>query len=470
VSDRSSIEWTDATWSPVTGCTEVSPGCDHCYARTFAERFRGVPGHPYEHGFDLQLRPERINLPLRWKRPRRIFVNSMSDLFHAGIPEAFIAQVWATMAAAPQHTFQCLTKRAERMERLLNAQGYRHAFAKAQDGLAVDLDDDREEHWLSIPGFVGYEASSQGRVRGPKGTLATQLNPVTGRPTVTLWNRGFPQTLPVHVLVLRAHRPGEGEADEACHRNGNKLDNRLANLRWGTRSENQREKVRHGSRGGPAKLDEERVLAVRRARAMGRTQQSIADELGVSRSLISMIESERVWAMPDTPWPLRNVWLGVSVESTAYYSRIRHLQRTPAAVRFLSLEPLLGPLPDLPLEGISWVIVGGESGPGARPMHPDWVRTIRDQCEAAGVAFFLKQWGEWTGQAEHFPPGFPPSGHWRWVTTDGAQHTTLDGCLDEQEQAPIIMARVGKRAAGRVLDGRTWDEYPPLQTPTEVLP
>jgi protein gp37 len=290
----------------VTGCTEVSPGCDHCYARTFAERFRGVSGHPYEHGFDLQLRPERLGLPLQWKRPRRIFVNSMSDLFHAGIPEAFIAQVWATMAAAPQHTFQCLTKRAERMERVISR---------------------------FYPG---------------------------------------PRVRPVH--------PPEFE-------------------NW-----------------------------------------------------------------------LPNVWLGVSVESTTYYSRIRHLQRTPAAVRFLSLEPLLGPLPNLPLEGISWVIVGGESGPGARPMHPDWVRTIQAQCEAAGVAFFLKQWGEWTGQAEHFPPGFPSSGHWRWVTTDGTQHTTLDGCLDEQEQAPIIMARVGKRAAGRLLDGRTWDEYPPLQAPTEVLP
>src|SRR6266516_3462540 len=118
--DHSSIEWTDATWNPVTGCTKISPGCAHCYAETFAERFRGVPGHPYEQGFDLKLWPERVELPLHWKRPRRIFVNSMSDLFHEEIPDDFISKIFETMQRAKHHTFQVLTKRAERLEEWTN--------------------------------------------------------------------------------------------------------------------------------------------------------------------------------------------------------------------------------------------------------------------------------------------------------------------------------------------------------------
>ena len=208
--NTSHIEWTTATWNPVTGCTKVSPGCDHCYAETFAERFRGVPGHVYERGFDFQLRPERLQQPLSWQKPSLIFVNSMSDLFHADVPESYVAQVAEVMRQASWHTFQILTKRGERLER---------------------------------------------------------------------------------------------------------LSRRIA-------------------------------------------------------------------------WP-PNVWLGVSVESPLYYSRIRHLQRVDATVRFLSCEPLLSPLPELPLSGVGWVIAGGESGPGARPMDPEWVRDIRDQCERMEVPFFL---------------------------------------------------------------------------------
>jgi len=254
----SRIEWTGATWNPVTGCTKVSPGCDHCYAETFAERWRHVPGHPYEHGFDLQLRPERMGQPLSWKRPGLIFVNSMSDLFHADVPEAYITEVAATMRAASWHTFQVLTKRAERLERL-----------------------SRRITWSD------------------------------------------------------------------------------------------------------------------------------------------------------------NVWLGVSVETKPYYARIRHLQRVSAAVRFLSCEPLLGPLPDLPLDGIHWVIVGGESGPGARPMDPAWARGIRGQCQDAGVPFFFKQWGAW-------------------------------GPLSNDANDQMAMKRLGKKAAGRLLDGRTWDGMPTTvgQAPT----
>ena len=255
MSDKSAIEWTDSTWNPVTGCIKVSPGCANCYAETFAERFRGVPGHPYEQGFDIKLWPERLALPLRWKGPRRIFVNSMSDLFYEAVPDNFIEKIFDVMTQANQHVFQVLTKRAERMA----------AWTRSK-----------------------FSATAQ-------------------------------------------------------RKNGKNL------------------------------------------------------------------------------WPA-HVWLGVSVENQRYTSRIRHLQKTPALIRFLSVEPLLGPvnLEGSLLEGIHWVIVGGESGPRARPVKPEWVLKIREQCGKRNVPFFFKQWG-----------AYDPSGK-----------------------------RVGKKVAGRILEGRTWDEMP----------
>lgn len=219
MSDKSKIEWTEATWNPVRGCQKISPGCKHCYAETFAERFRGVPNHPYEQGFDLRLVPEKLTEPLRWPSPRIVFVNSMSDLFQDGIPDEYIVATARVMEAAKWHTFQVLTKRAERLRSLLNS------------------------------------------------------------------------------------------------------------------------KLRFAG---------------------------------------------------DLP----NVWWGVSVENVRYgVPRIAHLRHTPAKVRFLSVEPLLQNLGQLELKEIHWVIVGGESGPGARPMRPDWVENIRAQCDAASIPFFFKQWG-----------------------------------------------------------------------------
>lgn len=235
---NSTIEWTDATWNPVTGCTKISPGCKHCYAETFAERFRGVPGHPYQQGFDLKLWPDRLALPLTWRKPKRIFVNSMSDLFHVDVPFDFVDQVFETMRQAFWHTFQVLTKRADRM--------------------------------------ADY--------------------------------------------VRRRERAG---------------------------------------------------LVLER----------------------------------DQP----NTWLGTSVESQEFVARAKAIRSLSSTVRFLSCEPLLGPL-DLreALSGeraINWVIVGGESGHGARPMETAWVDSIREQCAAASVPFFFKQWGgrnkSKTGRALH---------------------------------------------------------------------
>lgn len=243
MSDGSSIEWTDATWNPVTGCTKITRGCDNCYAERFSERWRGIPGHPFENGFELTLRPERLDQPLKWKRPRMIFVNSMSDLFHKEVPHAFVDRVFDTMEAADWHVFQVLTKRSSLMRSYLKS-------------------------------------------------------------------------------------------------------------RYG------------GGRRGPA-----------------------------------------------------HIWCGVSVEDAEGAARIAHLRAAPAGVRFLSVEPLIGPVGKVDLTGIDWVIAGGESGPGARPIHLEWVREVRDQCLKQNVAFFFKQWG-----------GLRP------------------------------------KSGGRELDGREWSEFPGERT------
>lgn len=243
MSDNSKIEWTDATWNPVRGCTKISAGCKHCYAETFAERFRGVKGHPFEFGFDLRLVPEKLGDPIRWSTPRKIFVNSMSDLFHEDVSDDYVESVCRVMLAANWHTYQVLTKRADRMSRLLQTKLKRAAAAS-------------------------------------------------------------------------------------------------------------------------------------------------------------------------------HIWWGVSVENRAHgLPRIELLRKAKPAVAFLSIEPLLEDLGAFSLKGIHWAIVGGESGPGARPIQASWVRSIRAQCRAQKVPFFFKQWGG-----------------------------------------------VRKAQAGRELDGRTYDEYPPVST------
>jgi protein gp37 len=225
MANSTSIEWTDATWNPVSGCTKISPGCDNCYAERFAERFRGVPKHPFENGFDLTLREHKLLEPLSWRSPRRIFVNSMSDLFHKEIPNAFLDRVFETMEHAHWHTFQILTKRSSLMRRYLND--------------------------------------------------------------------------------------------------------------------------RYGDRGSPS-----------------------------------------------------HMWFGVSIENRAALVRLAHLKQANARVRFISFEPLLEEIAELDLSGIHWAIVGGESGPAARGLDINWVRSIRDQCGRQHVAFFFKQWGGRTPKAK----------------------------------------------------------------------
>lgn len=280
MSDKSEIEWTDATWNPVRGCVKVSPGCKNCYAETFAERWRGIAGHPYEQGFDPRLVPEKLGEPLKWQKGRRIFVNSMSDLFQKAVSNDYIAACFGVMASARFHTYQVLTKRAERMP-----QWFAWLAGEAPAALA---------EWVAF--IEDAERACGERVPGPRSKNA-RLCPG--------------EALVIHDAMKR--HVGDGRAA---------------------------------------------------SRAKG-----------------------SFWPH----WPLPNVHLGVSVESPKYKWRIDHLRQTPAAVRFLSIEPLLEDVGTLDLSGIHQVIVGCESGPGRRTMREEWVRSIRDQCISAGVKFFFKQ-------------------------------------------------------------------------------
>jgi protein gp37 len=301
MADLSAIEWTDATWNPVRGCTKVSPGCKHCYAETFSERFRGVKGHPYEQGFDPRLVPEALDIPLRWLRSRSIFVNSMSDLFGDFVPDSYIAAVFGIMSKTRRHRFQILTKRAKRLPK----------FFSYLDALAPSA----SAEWIATVA----EAERLGGV--PVGSRAAA--------------GAAGQALAVHRAMTEALRG-------------------------------------HTSR---------------TARAAG-------DSLYVD-------------------WPLPNVWLGVSVEDRAHgLPRLDHLRQAPAALRFVSFEPLLEDLGDIDLTGIQWAIVGGESGHGARPCVLDWIRNIAAQCDAAQIPLFVKQIGarpllslETTGRMKTTPTG-----------------------------------------------------------------
>lgn len=360
---KSEIEWTDSSWNPIRGCTKVSAGCDNCYAMGVAYRFSGK-GQPYE-GLARKVNgrpawtnvvrevPDHLEDPLRWIKPRRIFVNSMADLFHESLTDDMIGRIFAVMGAAPWHTYQVLTKRPERMASL-----------------------------LSNPDFVQFV------------------------------ERGILVAATGHQHAMQRYKV------------------------WG---------------GGPS-------------------------------------------------MPFPHVWLGTSVEDQAAADkRIPHLLKTPAAVRFLSCEPLLGPIdlsrvewpvhPDVgfpgvlndeserddwrywnrKLGGIGWVIVGGESGPRARPMHPDWARELQVECTAAEVPFFFKQWGEWAPDL----PFAQDAGATALLHRDGRYFVTGQtndvpkwveervGCGADPD---VYMYRLGKHAAGRLLGGRTWNEMPEVRT------
>lgn len=324
--NKSKIEWTDTTWNPITGCTKISDGCKNCYAERMSKRLAGRCGYPKDNPFQVTLHPDKLKDPLKWKKPRRVFVNSMSDLFHDDVPFEFIWAVWARMVTNRQHTYMILTKRPKRMKE-----------------------------------FFNWNASQEFKV--------------------------------------------------------------------------------------------------------------------------------------ETTWS--NIWLGVSVENQATADeRIPLLFQVPATVRFVSCEPLLGPVnlerieprgksafihslsgtvsvPFMVLDNypkLDWVIVGGESGPGARPMHPDWVRSLRDQCQAAGTKFFFKQFGEWIVPEDGAESCRVCGCTWNNACEGGCmwiEPGLCSNCVGKQvpDYRAVKFQRVGKKIAGRLIDGRMWDELPEIGGP-----
>lgn len=444
MADNTAIEWTDATWNPVTGCTKVSPGCAHCYAERLTLRFGGKPFLPGK--AEIVLHPERLELPLRWRRPRRIFVTSMSDAHHDNVPDAYRDKILAVIALTPQHTYQWLTKRAEAMRAYFSDPETPFRVQRAMDALAVDARHDEAEEWRAVVGYEGhYEVSSCGRVRSKTGRPVQPRPRGEGYRAVSLSKNGEVRDRLVQHLVLEAFVGPASSDEEARHANGDRSDNRTENLSWGTHEQNMADAARHGTAGAwmkaRATLTIEQVAEVRRRRASGEKLDDIAAAVGSNRKQISAVARGAIYKPAALPWPLPNVWLGVSVENQRWADeRIPLLLDTPAAVRFVSCEPLLGPIDltavpccdwgvDHTTRMLDWVIVGGESGgPQARRLverlwtdgawlpHRDkivWVRSLRDQCAAAGVPFLFKQWG-----------GPRP------------------------------------KSGGRLLDGRTWDEYP----------
>lgn len=438
----SKIQWTDATWNPTRGCTRVSPGCENCYAERQAIRMAGFERSreleaPYKGLVErspkgprwtgkIRLVPEKLEEPLHWRKPRRVFTDSMSDLFHEQIPTDFLDRVFAIMALCPQHSFQVLTKRAERMREYASDPEAPFRVQRAMDAIRVDLEMAKiSEQWRPVTRYEDdYLISNYGRVRSLKGREPALLKP---RPdsrgrylSVCLCWLGKTREHLVHRLVLEAFGRAARDGEEVRHANGDTQDNRIANLSWGTRGENMQDAARHGTAGSymklQANLDWKTIVQIRERRSAGARLQKLADEYGIDKRQVSAIARGKIYKVAELQWPLPNCWLGVSVEDQKRADeRIPLLLQTPAAVRFLSVEPLLGPVeldryclqqdgrypfPKLAHEHrttwlhlLDWVIVGGESGPGARPCSVEWIRSVLRQCRDAQVPAFCKQLG-----------------------------------------------------------------------------
>jgi len=347
---KTTIEWATDSWNPVRGCSIVSPGCTNCYAMKQAHRFSGA-GQPYD-GLTKLTRggpvwtgkvrtvPDLLDQPLRWKKPRRIFVNSMSDLFHEAVSVEFILAVWAVMEASPQHTYQILTKRAKRMRSVLSVAPVART-PNVPVGATVTYE--RRE----IPGWPGYYADTNGVIWSDRHGRLRALSPCVtskwGHAHVTL-HAGpdvAPQQIKVHRLVLTTFDRAPADGEEACHVNGDAADNRVANLRWGSRADNSADRTAHGNAVTDPVLTIWQVAEVRIAALRGESQRNIGLRYGISHTQVGRIVSGESWGFKVLP----NVWLGVSVEDQQRADeRIPLLLQTPAAVRWISAEPLLGPV------------------------------------------------------------------------------------------------------------------------------
>lgn len=420
------ISWTDKVWNVTRGCRRISAGCGGargeggCYAERQAYRFSG-PGQAYAGLVNLtangprwtgtgRFAADKLAEPLSWRRPARIFVDSMSDLFFDAFTNEQIAAVFGVMAACPHHTFQVLTKRAQRMRAWFETPGIRELVERFR---AIALAGRIEEFFaperiLDLQQWPGYAVSSRGRIissRKGADRDMTVMHGEQGHGRVMLYHPdGFTERPLVHRLVLATFdRPGL-PGEQGCHIDGDATNNALWNLRWGSQSSNWDDSKRHGTRRRYSKLSDDQVAELRKLSSEGVTGTDLGRRFGISDTQARNIIAGRQWAPEHRPlWPIPWVWLGVSVESQeAADERIPELLATPAAVRFLSCEPLLGaldlsaPCPPharsfLRSDRIGWVIAGCESGPGARSCDVAWLRSLRDQCSATGVPYFLKQ-------------------------------------------------------------------------------
>lgn len=453
--DRSAIGWTDATWNCLRGCSRVSAGCSKCYAERVAARFSG-PGQPYHglarragelyqlpngdhrHQADagwtgvVRMVPEHLRDPMRWRRPRRIFVASMSDPFHEKFSSDDIDSIMAVMVLADWHKYQLLTKRAARMREYMSDPMRAFKILRAIDKLEVDVAmEGAVEEWRPYPPCPLYEVSSFGNVRR-NGRLLVQCSHGGGYRQVAICSSGVPKTTLVHRVVLEAFDRPPHEGEEAAHRNGDRTDNRIANLRWTSKEDNMQDAARQGTAGvwmkGRATLTHDQISDVRAARARGEKLDTIAARFGSNRQQISAITTGKIFKPAPLAWPLPNLWIGVSVENQdAADERIPELLATPAALRFLSCEPLLGELnlrrwlggsscldsfdgsDGLVIDpSIDWLIDGCESGHGARPAEDAWFESLAAQCRDAGVPYFHKQ-SMVDGVLRHDVADFPPA-------------------------------------------------------------
>ncbi|MGW4488407.1 DUF5131 family protein [Amycolatopsis sp. NPDC004368] len=423
MAQNSKIEWTDTTWNPVTGCTKVSPGCEHCYAETLHERFNGKGSFA-----TVTLHPNRLDLPLRWKKPRRVFVNSMSDLFHKDIPDEFIAMVFAAMALAPQHTFQVLTKRHARMRSLLSDPWFfEGVLPHAVDQLSTS---DYEFRYPLRNVWLGVSTEDQkwadiripALLDTPAAVRWISAEPLLGSIDLTKW---MPPVSPMDPAVAPktwAEWTWPGWVPDGIRRPVEEFWME----RWGR---------------GPHTWM--RDMHEQGAPAFGATV-TLDDGFGPNPSKTS----------------------GRFVHAWNNIGRIVHDDGTFSYTSF-------GPRDVRENQQLNWVVAGGESGRRARPMHPSWARSLRDQCASAGVPFLFKQWGEWG-----LEPRIDVRGRYDWKTTnvtvadDGTVYQPGDLAYpdgprygeavraDHNHAHLTGMYRVGKTKAGRELDDRTWDEYP----------
>lgn len=476
------IEWTKSddgsqglTWNPVIGCSKLSAGCANCYAVTMANRLSANPKTPQYKGLtrdartwtgETRLVENELLKPFKWRTPRRIFVGSMTDMFHEATPDEWRDKVFAVAALCPQHTFLFLTKRAAKMREYNSDKQTPYRIAKAMDALRSELEKP-DEVIAPIAGFPGYFISNHGRVLTnsgsstcvycggaiPTGKIAkakycskkcrqnggyrtttgqampypsslSEMSPdatESGHRRILLYKNGATERRLVHRLVLETFVGAAPEANMEClHRDGDPSNNAISNLSWGTSADNHDDRKRHGTHFGYRKLTDDQVLEIRTRHAAGENGDALGKVFGVSGTQIRNIVSEKqrntYWTID---WPIKNCWSGVTCEDQeAANERIPLLLRTPAAVRFISAEPLLGELDlahivngvhrinALTGERYEWhggvfnrktgprldqAIVGAETGPRKRPMERHWAYDLRDQCVSAGVPFFLKK-------------------------------------------------------------------------------